>query len=200
MSAPARPDLSALLGSRICHDLISPLGAIGNGLELLGMSGSVDGPEMALISQSVANANARIRYFRIAFGAAAEDQRLGCRDLGDVLDDTWANGRIAVSHDLEHDMARRDAKLALLLLLCMETALAGGGTLQVAARDGNWLLSAEGPKLKLEERLWSTLAMAQPEGEFTAGEVQFALLPGAVAQAGRVLQADLGQDGIQVRF
>lgn len=37
------PDLTALLGSRICHDLISPLGAIGNGVELLSMAGTAGG-------------------------------------------------------------------------------------------------------------------------------------------------------------
>ena len=54
-------NLSALIGSRICHDLISPIGAINNGLELLGMTTRQAGPEMALISESVENAAARIR-------------------------------------------------------------------------------------------------------------------------------------------
>ncbi len=63
-------DLVALIGSRICHDLISPIGAIGNGIELIGLSGAGAGPEMALISESVTNAQARIRfYYRVAFGA-----------------------------------------------------------------------------------------------------------------------------------
>ena len=52
-------DLNSLIGSRICHDLISPLGAIGNGLELLSMSGFDGAPEIALIAESVENANSR---------------------------------------------------------------------------------------------------------------------------------------------
>ena len=56
--------LAALLGSRICHDLISPLGAIGNGIELLELSG-IDSPEVALIREAVADANRRIKLFRI---------------------------------------------------------------------------------------------------------------------------------------
>jgi histidine phosphotransferase ChpT len=63
-------ELTSLIGSRICHDLISPLGAIGNGVELLAMSEVAKGPEMSLIAESVENANARIRFFRVAFGAA----------------------------------------------------------------------------------------------------------------------------------
>jgi histidine phosphotransferase ChpT len=74
-------DLTSLIGSRICHDLISPLGAIGNGVELLAMSGTAPGPEMDLISQSVENANARIRFFRVAFGAARGGQPRGPRSV-----------------------------------------------------------------------------------------------------------------------
>ena len=70
MTETLREDLTALVGSRICHDLISPLGAIGNGLELLQLSGLPQGPEWALIAESVENASARIRFFRIAYGAA----------------------------------------------------------------------------------------------------------------------------------
>lgn len=58
-------DLPALIGSRICHDLISPIGAINNGLELLNMAGTgaAPGPELELIGQSVESASARIRFF-----------------------------------------------------------------------------------------------------------------------------------------
>ena len=65
-------NIAALIGSRICHDLISPIGAINNGLELLEMTGTSSGPEMELISESVGNASARIRFFRIAYGAASD--------------------------------------------------------------------------------------------------------------------------------
>ena len=61
---------ATLIGSRICHDLISPIGAINNGIELIEMGSTASTPEMTLISESVVNASARIRYFRIAFGAA----------------------------------------------------------------------------------------------------------------------------------
>lgn len=77
----ARSDLSALIGSRICHDLISPLGAIGNGLELLQMSGASESPEMTLIADSVTSANARIRFFRIAYGDAVQNQMIKGAEL-----------------------------------------------------------------------------------------------------------------------
>src|SRR4051812_46031134 len=63
------PDLAALLCSRVCHDIISPVGAINNGLELLD-EGGADEDAMRLIRQSAKNASARLQFARIAFGAA----------------------------------------------------------------------------------------------------------------------------------
>ncbi|RWL92157.1 MAG: histidine phosphotransferase, partial [Mesorhizobium sp.] len=63
------PDLAALLCSRVCHDIISPVGAINNGLELLD-EGGADEDAMKLIRQSAKNASARLQFARIAFGAA----------------------------------------------------------------------------------------------------------------------------------
>ncbi len=82
-----KPDLAALIGSRICHDLISPIGAIGNGVELLMMDGAAKTPELALIAESVANANARIRFFRVAFGAAGGDQRIAKGEVAGIIAD-----------------------------------------------------------------------------------------------------------------
>ena len=61
-------DLAALVGSRICHDLVNPLGAIGNGAELLVMEDSRLGPLARLIGDSVESATARLRLYRLAFG------------------------------------------------------------------------------------------------------------------------------------
>ena len=65
-------DLAGLIASRICHDLISPVGALGNGLELLSLSVDPKGEEMALIRDCAAAAAAGLSFMRIAFGAAAD--------------------------------------------------------------------------------------------------------------------------------
>ncbi|MGL4404805.1 MAG: histidine phosphotransferase, partial [Notoacmeibacter sp.] len=62
-------ELAALLCSRICHDVISPVGALNNGLELLDEPGA-EADAMALIRVSARNASARLQFLRIAFGAA----------------------------------------------------------------------------------------------------------------------------------
>lgn len=88
-------DLGSLIGSRICHDLISPIGAINNGLELLAMSGDAEGPEIGLIGESVGSASARIRFFRIAFGTAG-DQMVGSAEVAAILRDLYAPSRIDI--------------------------------------------------------------------------------------------------------
>jgi len=92
----ANANLAALIGSRICHDLISPVGAVGNGLELMQMAGGKLLPEMALIEESVEAARLRILFFRIAyrdghtgtdggaFGGARALGRIGKRRASDV--------------------------------------------------------------------------------------------------------------------
>src|SRR5690606_718708 len=63
------PDLAALLCSRVCHDVISPVGAINNGLELLD-EGGADSDALDLIRTSALNASVRLKFARLAFGAS----------------------------------------------------------------------------------------------------------------------------------
>ena len=128
-----KPDLAALIASRICHDLISPIGAIGNGVELLAMEQGGPRPEMALISESVANANARIRFFRICFGQASSDQRISRSEVASILGDLSRGGRVSYGWTSPADLSRREVRLVFLLLQCLESALAYGGRVAVTA-------------------------------------------------------------------
>ena len=77
-------DLAALVASRVCHDIISPVGAITNGLEVLDEEGSEDMRDFAmdLIRKSARQASAKLQFARLAFGAAGS---AGAEiDLGDA--------------------------------------------------------------------------------------------------------------------
>jgi histidine phosphotransferase ChpT len=193
------PDLIALLGSRICHDLISPLGAIANGVELLTMSGAVPGPEIALIAESVTNANARIRFFRIAFGAATAGQSVARAEIRSILDDMTRGGRMKIDWEVAGDPARSEVKLAFLALQCLETALPYGGRVRIATDGGLWRIGAEAAKLKVDPDLWARL-QSGGGGDVTAAQVQFALLPVELARQGRRLMLQLGAHEIAMRF
>lgn len=194
------PDLAALVGSRICHDLISPIGAIGNGVELLALTDGDTGVEMDLISESVQNASARIRHFRIAYGAASEEQLVSRSEILSILSATARGGRINYIWQIEGDQPRRLVRCALLMLQALETSLQRGGDIQVT-RDGNtWVMRAEGPRVIVDEGLWENLLRPQVGYKYTASQVQFALLPSVLSEAGRSVQLKQGSDHLVARF
>jgi len=193
-------DIAALIGSRICHDLISPLGAIGNGVELLGMSGTTDGPEIALISESVKSANARIRFFRIAFGAAPSGAKLGRDEIICILQDVTSGGRIQVDWNSDKTLSRGQVKLAFLLIQCIETALPYGGAIEVTQAHDKWTLRCDAQKLNIDPSIWELLVTTEIEKDISPAEVHFALVPDAARHAGRVVQTDLRESEISLKY
>ncbi|MBI1218219.1 MAG: histidine phosphotransferase [Rhodobacteraceae bacterium] len=191
-------DLSSLISSRICHDLISPLGAIGNGVELLSLSATAAGPELALISESVLAANARIRFYRVAFGAAAADQRIGRPEVLSVLADITRGGRIAVDWQAQGDQPRGEVKLAFLLIQCLETAMPFGGRIAVTLDGKGWHLRGTAARTKVNPALWDVLSNPAAALEVSPAQVQFALVPEEVRRLGRSLSVELGEGDIRI--
>lgn len=176
-------NLAALIGSRICHDLISPIGAINNGLELLEMSGGRDGPEIELISESVGNASGRIRFFRVAYGAAS-DQPMGRSEVVSILKDNMSGGRLDVAYGPLDPQPRWAIRLAFLAVQCIETALPYGGRIEINCDNGSWALTGYAAKISFDTDLWGLLAGA-PANDLAPAHVQFALLPRVAEDAGR---------------
>ena len=197
---PRPLDLMSLLGSRICHDLISPLGAIGNGVELLAMSGTAAGPEMSLISESVENANARIRFFRVAYGAASEGQTLGGGEVAEILAGLGRSARTTIQWQVEGPVPRRAAKLAFLCLQCLESALPWGGRITVDAAGGAWVIAAEAGKTRDIAHLWRLFSGAEPGGDLAAADIQFALAPLWAAEAGFSLRLTEAPEHLRIYF
>lgn len=199
-----KPDLAALIGSRICHDLISPIGAIGNGVELLMMDGAAQSPELALIAESVANANARIRFFRVAFGAASKDQRISSSEVISIIEDMTRGGRLNISWLAPSDNSRRHVKLVFLLLQCLETAMPWGGKIIIRQEDGTnnagWRISAQAPRLRNQPELWEPLSNGTPLGNVAAGQVHFALVPEELRNQNLTLSCRISEEDIQMAF
>lgn len=128
-------DLAALLCSRVCHDVISPVGAIINGLEVL--DGEQDeemrAVAMELIKKSAISASARLQFCRLAFGAAGSYGAL--IDTGDAekaARDICANGRTVLQWSGGPRMASRNSvKLLLNLCLIAAGAIPRGGVIAV---------------------------------------------------------------------
>lgn len=196
-------NLAALIGSRICHDLISPIGAISNGLELLEMSGGPTGPEMDLIADSAGNAGARIAFFRIAYGAAG-DQMLGRSEIRAILDPLTIGTRTMVDWTPLDPQPRTQVRLAFLALQCCENALPYGGRITISrtaeSQAPDWHVAAGGPSVNIDEPTWTALNTGGAAPEVTPATVQFALLPSLLRDEGRVLRAEWNDTSVRVRF
>jgi len=169
-------DLAALLCSRLCHDMLSPVGALSNGLELLA---DEKDPEMRrkcfeLLEQSAQISTDKLKFFRLAYGAAGgfgdEVSSEEPRDLVTAL--VRANERI------ELDWAVADARLpksAVKVLLNLAAiaidALIRGGTLAVGAerRDGATEIAvrAAGPRVAFDSNIGKALEGALADSELS---------------------------------
>ena len=193
--------LAALIGSRICHDLVSPVGAISNGVELIGMGGcEADGPEMQLVADSVAHASSRLKFFRVAFGASSAGQMIGRTETELLLTDTYSGTRLKVNWGVTTDQPRATVKVAFLLLQCLESALPRGGEIYVGEVDGNWRIEAYSDRVNAAPELWNLLdGRALPE-TLKPAEVQFALAPRAAARFGRRIEYNVDGAGMTIKF
>lgn len=182
-------DLAALLCSRVCHDVISPVGAVVNALEVL----EEDDPSMRdfaleLIKKSARNASARLQFARLAFGAAGSAGAM--IDLGDA--GNVANGFLndeKLSLDWEAPRAllpKNQVKLLLNLLIIASQAVPRGGKLisraSVEGEQGSFEITATGSHARIPAHVEELLAGNAPGGTIDAHAVQ-PVYTGMVARA-----------------
>jgi histidine phosphotransferase ChpT len=187
-------NIEALVSSRICHDLISPVGAIGNGIELL-ESYDAKFPEIGLIADSVDNAQAKLKFFRICFGQSSKGAQIGLIEAKTIGTAMIQKGRLQIEWQLQADQYPRERiKLLYLLLLCVETALPVGGVITVADDGGAFVLNAEGPRIAMQDS-WRLFA-GEDLNVTAPAHVQFPL-----AQAiGREIQVENADTWLKVRI
>jgi histidine phosphotransferase ChpT len=134
-SAPDALELAALLCSRVCHDLISPVGAIVNGLEVLDDNPKPEDRDFALdlIRKSAKTASARLQFCRLAFGAAGSASAQ--IDLGDaqaMAKGHIEDGKITLSWNLPRLLLPKNrVKLLLNMLVIAQQTIPRGGTLKI---------------------------------------------------------------------
>ena len=165
-------DLASLLCSRLCHDLLSPVGALNNGLEL--MADEQD-PEMRercleLLSESAKASANKLKFFRLAFGAAGGfGDTIDTREARAALEGLFgADKRVELGWMVEDDELSKGAvKLLLNLALIAGDALVRGGRLDVGAERRLGLelvIRAEGPRILLDPNLRETILKGSSGG------------------------------------
>ncbi len=130
-------DLAALLSSRVCHDVISPVGAIVNGLEVLEEEKDAEmrGHALALIKSSANEASSRLQFCRLAFGAAGS--KGASIDTGDaelVTRQLLADERTTLNWSVPRVlMSKNKVKLLLNLCLLADATIPRGGVISVSS-------------------------------------------------------------------
>ena len=173
-------DLAALLCSRVCHDVISPVGAIVNGLEVLEDEDDASMRDVAidLIKKSARSASARLQFCRLAFGAAGS---VGASiDTGDA--ESVARGLLTTEKTTlnwtatRQLMAKNKVKLLLNLCLLANTTIPRGGVLTVdAIGEGDAVelfVTARGPNAKVAAGVVDLLDGRPESGKVDAHSIQ----------------------------
>ncbi|HZQ11687.1 MAG TPA: histidine phosphotransferase family protein [Pseudolabrys sp.] len=168
MSAPilAPLDLAALLCSRVCHDLISPVGAIVNGLEVLEEEKDEGTKTFALdlIRKSAGTASAKLQFCRIAFGAAGSaGAQIDTGDAEKISRGFFEDDKTKLAWSLPRVLlAKNRVKLLLNLLLIAGQTIPRGGELKVepiGAGDAmGFKITAAGANAKIQPAAASLLA------------------------------------------
>ena len=134
-AGPDALELAALLCSRVCHDLISPVGAIVNGLEVLDDSKSADDREFALdlIRKSAKTASAKLQFCRLAFGAAGSaGAQIDTGDAEKMSRGFLEDDKTRVVWNLPRTLQPKNRiKLLLNMLILAQQAIPRGGTLTI---------------------------------------------------------------------
>ncbi|MCB1349560.1 MAG: histidine phosphotransferase family protein [Paracoccaceae bacterium] len=194
------PDLVALAGSRMAHDLNNPIGAIANGVELLGLTGQAEGPELALITESVENARRRIKGFRIAFGAAAPGQTVSAEDIRALTAPGPDGRRIEIDWPVTGPVPRQEAKAVFLALMCLESALAWGGRVAVRAASDGWRIVASAERMRVDPGLWHILEGGPVPADLPPNAVHFALFARELAKRPRPVAITGSDTAIEIGF
>jgi histidine phosphotransferase ChpT len=173
-------ELSALMVSRVCHDLVGPLGAVVNGLEVLEdeRDAAMREDALKLVASSASQALSRIQFMRIAFGAAGSaGAELDLSEIGRLAAGLLEGGKVKLEWNVPHLYWAKDwAKLLMNAALLGADCLPRGGLVRVEAgsdpKAPNFKITASGLVARLSEEVERTLRGEQLAAPLDARGVQ----------------------------
>lgn len=147
---PTDLDVASLLASRLCHDVIGPVGAIQNGLELIAEDEQMAAMAMDLIRKSAAQATAKLEYARMAYGAAGGAEELDPAAAGRLTEGMFHGERATLDWAFSGPDAapKNSVKLAMLLATYALGAVPRGGVVHVMRDGAGVRVVAEGAQIR----------------------------------------------------
>ena len=202
MNALSDLELAALLCSRVCHDVISPVGAIANGLEILADEDDEEMRSMAfdLLRRSADQASAKLQFCRLAFGAAGSGgSKIDLGEAGEISRKFVGDEKVRLEWSMPQETRdKTEVKLLLNLMLMAISAIPRGGLVSVGQDDAGLVLTATGEGAKLPEASRRVLAGDIDAGEIDARLVQVYYARRLADQAGFAIAAETGSDGVVI--
>ncbi|GJL91072.1 histidine phosphotransferase family protein [Hyphococcus sp.] len=162
--------LSALLSSRVCHDLINPVGALSSGLEVLddpSMEGAMRDAAMDLIRSGAQKAIALLSYARLAYGSAGGfGAQISLEDAQKALADLFAITKAELEWGIGSGLAAKEnVKVLMVLAYAAADCVPRGGLVSIEGDIQNFTITATGKKVLLNDSL--VKALGGDAGELT---------------------------------
>ncbi|MGD9814248.1 MAG: histidine phosphotransferase family protein [Hyphomonadaceae bacterium] len=194
--------LTALVASRICHDMVEPMSAIIQGLEMIKAGeGRTDPDALSLLDHGVGKAWAKLEFFRFAMAGAVaegdseleEGRAVAVKLYGALKPDLiWSAPAVA--------MPRPAVRVIVNLLLIANECLPRGGTVEITAEKrgdgGEVVITAKGARAKLREA--TAAALRGESDELTGHTIQPTLTSLLAAQGGVELSARESEDRVEL--
>ena len=194
MTMPIDLKLVELLCSRLCHDLIGPIGAINNGLELLeDYDPSMADDVLPLLNSSAKQAWGRLAFFRAALGVGGGRAAWSAADLRRIADGMFSSDKVSVEWLIDdgQDIGRHQARLLLNLSLVAAETLTRGGAIRVSitpvGAGSRISVEAVGPDVALAPRHRQGLTAAIPVAELEERGIHAFMTGLMVAEAGATI-------------
>lgn len=198
-------DLASMLCSRLCHDMLSPVGALSNGLELLAeeRDGEMRKRIVELLEQSAKTSADKLKFFRLAFGAAGGfGEMVPVAEPRALVEGLVSNNeRITLQWNVTAEVLPKPAvKVLLNLSLFGMEALVRGGTLEVGAElnDGasEIVVRATGPRIAFDETVGKALEGKLPEDQLSSRTAPAALIQAVAQELGGGVQYALSDGAL----
>lgn len=203
--------LMELLCTRLCHDIIGPVGAIANGAEFLAEEDAgMQGQAIELITQSASEAVNRLQYYRMAYGRVGLKGEACIADCKDLIKRFLDNGKVSLDWPDQYTEAanipisRNMARVIYNLVIIATGTLIRGGVISIRLQhDGSGdnlvSVSASGATLKWDEKVAAALRMQAEIDVLEASTVQ-AYFTGMIASEAKIaLQVELGTENFEIK-
>lgn len=198
-------DLASMLCSRLCHDMLSPVGALSNGLELLAeeRDGEMRKRIVELLEQSAKTSADKLKFFRLAFGAAGGfGEMVQVAEPRALVEGLVSNNeRITLQWNVAAEaMPKAAVKVLLNLSLFGMEALVRGGTLEVGAElngtTSEIVIRATGPRIAFDETVGKALDGTLPEEQLSSRTAPAALVQAVAKELGGGVQYALSEGAL----